>query len=190
MPWSFPCVVPNRFRFFSSKTSPSRQRSIVSTKVDLNTTVQETWEDVFSRYDDRFDKPPLPLPHVTTPKRVVLVRHGQSTWNAEGRIQGSSNESVLTDLGRSQAETTREMLFGENFDLLMTSPLERSRKTAEIVWNGREFPTMELPQLREIDLYSFQGLLKDEGKQRFGDIYKDWQKRPHEFVIDSHPPVR
>ncbi|PNX83779.1 2,3-bisphosphoglycerate-dependent phosphoglycerate mutase, partial [Trifolium pratense] len=49
-------------------------------------------------------------------KRVVLVRHGQSTWNAEGRIQGSSDFSVLTKKGESQAETSRQMLFDDNFD--------------------------------------------------------------------------
>jgi hypothetical protein len=55
----------------------------------------------------------LPL---KTAKRVVLVRHGQSTWNAEGRIQGSSDFSVLTKKGESQAETSRQMLFDDNFD--------------------------------------------------------------------------
>ena len=42
--------------------------------------------------------------------QVTLVRHGQSTWNEEGRIQGSSDKAVLTAKGEAQAETTREML--------------------------------------------------------------------------------
>lgn len=50
-------------------------------------------------------------------KRVVLVRHGQSTWNAEGRIQGSSDFSVLTSKGESQAETSRQMLIDDSFDV-------------------------------------------------------------------------
>jgi hypothetical protein len=56
------------------------------------------------------------FPPLKTAKRVVLVRHGQSTWNAEGRIQGSSDFSVLTKKGESQAETSRQMLFDDNFD--------------------------------------------------------------------------
>lgn len=44
-------------------------------------------EDAFSSLGDRQDLPPLPLPALTQPKRVVLVRHGQSTWNARNRIQ-------------------------------------------------------------------------------------------------------
>lgn len=59
----------------------------------------------------------IPLPPIKTAKRVVLVRHGQSTWNAEGRIQGSSNFSVLTKKGEAQAETSRQMLIDDAFDV-------------------------------------------------------------------------
>lgn len=57
------------------------------------------------------------LPPIRASKRVVLVRHGQSTWNAEGRIQGSSDFSVLTQKGEAQAETSRQMLLDDSFDL-------------------------------------------------------------------------
>lgn len=56
------------------------------------------------------------FPPLKAAKRVILVRHGQSTWNAEGRIQGSSDFSVLTKKGESQAEISRQMLAGDNFD--------------------------------------------------------------------------
>ena len=66
---------------------------------------------------DREDAPPLQLPAINSPKRIVLVRHGQSTWNAEGRVQGSSNFSYLTKRGQAQADTTRilvrQQLFSE-----------------------------------------------------------------------------
>lgn len=75
-------------------TAPSDERKELST----------SWESVG-------------LPPVTAAKRVVLVRHGQSTWNAEGRIQGSSDFSVLTRKGESQAETSRQMLLDDSFDI-------------------------------------------------------------------------
>ena len=56
----------------------------------------------------------------TTAKRVVLVRHGQSTWNEEGRIQGSSDFSVLTTKGESQADISRQMLVEDSFDVCFT----------------------------------------------------------------------
>lgn len=55
-----------------------------------------------------------------TTKRVVLVRHGQSTWNEEGRIQGSSDFSVLTKKGESQADISRQMLINDSFDVCFT----------------------------------------------------------------------
>ena len=73
-------------------------------------TLQWQGSDEFTQLNDRVDQPPLPLPELAMPKRVVLVRHGQSTWNAEGRIQGSSDFSVLTDKGVAQAQTTKQMV--------------------------------------------------------------------------------
>ncbi|KAL4014776.1 hypothetical protein IC575_026994 [Cucumis melo] len=132
----------------------------------------------------------VPLPPIKTSKRVVLVRHGQSTWNAEGRIQGSSNFSVLTKNGEAQAETSRQMLIDDAFDVCFSSPLVRSKRTAEIIWGDREEVILTDSELREIDLYSFQGLLKHEGKEKFGAAYRQWQVDAANFQIDGHYPVR
>ncbi|KAH7671443.1 Histidine phosphatase superfamily clade-1 protein [Dioscorea alata] len=130
------------------------------------------------------------IPAIREAKRVVLVRHGQSTWNEEGRIQGSSDFSVLTPKGESQAETSRQMLLGDSFDVCFTSPLARSKRTAEIIWGSRMEVMIPENDLREIDLYSFQGLLKHEGKAKFGDAYRQWQINAANFTIDGHYPVR
>ncbi|KAK6926652.1 Histidine phosphatase superfamily, clade-1 [Dillenia turbinata] len=131
-----------------------------------------------------------PFPSIKEAKRVALVRHGQSTWNAEGRIQGSSNHSVLTPKGESQAETARQMLIDDNFDVCFSSPLSRSKRTAEIIWGTRKEEIVTEFDLREIDLYSFQGLLKHEGKAKFGAAYRQWQVDAANFNIDGHYPVR
>ncbi|KAK9938767.1 hypothetical protein M0R45_015488 [Rubus argutus] len=131
-----------------------------------------------------------PFPAVKAAKRVVLVRHGQSTWNEEGRIQGSSNFSVLTKKGEAQAQTSRQMLIDDAFDVCFTSPLTRSKRTAEIIWDTRKEEMIMDPDLREIDLYSFQGLLKHEGKAKFGAAFKKWQVDAANFSIDDHYPVR
>ncbi|KAK1299798.1 hypothetical protein QJS10_CPB13g01678 [Acorus calamus] len=98
----------------------------------------------------------LAFPEIGAAKRVVLVRHGQSTWNEEGRIQGSSDHSVLTTKGEAQAETSRQMLLSDTFDVCFTSPLIRSKRTAEIIWDARMEEMIPESDLREIDLYSFQ----------------------------------
>jgi 2-carboxy-D-arabinitol-1-phosphatase len=77
----------------------------------------------------------------------------------------------------------------ERFDKLFTSPLARAIETADIVWNGDEGDRAVLAGLREIDLYSFQGLLKAEGLARYGAEFSTWQKAPAEFSIDRQRPV-
>jgi len=179
----------------------------------------ETWvwsevTDPFSALNDRQDQPPLSRPRLPLPKiRIVLVRHGQSTWNARNRIQGSSNFSVLTEKGILQSETSAQLLKDWQFQAMFHSPLKRAAQTATIIWkqnisNGRnnnketdktanstiianKKPKVKvLPSLREIDLYSLQGCLKLDGKAALGDIYTAWQKTPAEFELDGHAPVR
>lgn len=118
------------------------------------------------------------------------MRHGQSTWNEEGRIQGSSNFSILTKKGEAQAETSRQTLMNDAFDVCFASPLARSKRTAEIIWDARKEAMILESNLREIDLYSFQGLLKHEGKTKFGSTYHQWLTDPANFNIDGHYPVR
>lgn len=58
------------------------------------------------------------------------------------------------------------------------------------MWGDRAGPVDVLPALREIDLYSFQGLLKQEGKARFGPAFASWQRQAAAFEIDGQAPVR
>lgn len=64
--------------------------------------------DEFEGLEDRRDLPPVALPPITGFREVVLIRHGQSTWNKAKRIQGSSNVSVLSEEGVRQAEVARD----------------------------------------------------------------------------------
>lgn len=164
--------------------------------IPLDTDTLPTWAwsepDAFSALGDRVDAPPLPLPSLPprTRRRVVLVRHGQSTWNARSRIQGSSDFSVLTEEGVRQAEAAAAALGDWKFDALFASPLKRAARTAEVVWGPRNGPISVLPSLREVDLYSFQGLDKAAGRAAHPAAYETWQQRPAEFCIDGHWPVR
>mmetsp|Transcript_38505 Transcript_38505/g.46507 ORF Transcript_38505/g.46507 Transcript_38505/m.46507 type:complete len:551 (-) Transcript_38505:408-2060(-) len=146
--------------------------------------------DEFTDLDDRKDLPPLPLPEISEPKRVVLVRHGQSTWNAEGRMQGASDFGVLTAKGEEQAIDARNLLEDDNFEALFHSPLKRAAQTAELVWGDRFAPKYDLASLREIDFYSFQGLMKDEMRAKYAEEFKIYKANPEQFQIDGHYPVR
>ncbi|MCU1519106.1 MAG: phosphoglycerate mutase [Pseudarthrobacter sp.] len=64
--------------------------------------------------------------------RLILVRHGQTGWNAAGRIQGRS-DIPLNSRGRVQAMRAGESLAGSPWDVLVSSPLLRARETAELI---------------------------------------------------------
>lgn len=132
------------------------------------------------------------LATVRTSKEITFVRHGESTWNAEGRIQGSSDASTLTEKGKRQAEATRALISEWEYEACLRSPLARASATADVVWKSREGASdpIDVWDLREIDLYAFEGLLKEDGKDKFGERYAKWKKDPAEFEIDGHYPVR
>ncbi|XP_011625980.1 probable 2-carboxy-D-arabinitol-1-phosphatase [Amborella trichopoda] len=176
------------FHGFHGQNASPKIRSVLSSQSTKDPPSSDT--SLLERRLDTNLCDPRQFPSIQASKRVVLVRHGQSTWNEEGRIQGSSDISVLTQKGESQAETSRQMLIGDSFDVCFTSPLSRSKRTAEIIWFYRKDEMISEPDLREIDLYSFQGLLKHEGKSKFGNAYRQWQIDAANFNIDGHYPVR
>ncbi len=92
--------------------------------------------------------------------KLLLVRHGQSEWNATGRWQGIA-DPPLTDLGVHQAQTAARSL--GMFDLIASSNLQRANRTAEIIASAIGVgPVLVEPELRERDAGEWQGLTKDE----------------------------
>lgn len=83
--------------------------------------------------------------------RLWLVRHGQSTWNAEGRIQGCA-DPPLTELGRWQAERVAQRLLSEDLTALYCSPLERAEETAAVIGDAVHLVPQVDERLREYDV--------------------------------------
>jgi probable phosphoglycerate mutase len=111
---------------------------------------------------------------VTRARRVVLLRHGRTAWNASGRFQGQL-DSPLDEVGRVQVLAAAIAVAPMRPDALVTSDLERALDTAQAVAteSGRE---MEVDvRLREIHLGDWQGLTRPEAKQLFPDEYARWQ---------------
>jgi probable phosphoglycerate mutase len=121
--------------------------------------------------------------------RVIIVRHGQSTYNIENRIQGRMDVSVLTEKGRNEAVLVGQALAGINFSAIYASPLKRAKETAEII-SGElraKQPDSPLPQtidnLQEIDLRLWEGLLATEVKEKYPEEEKAWRERPWELKM-------
>lgn len=101
---------------------------------------------------------------ITTELRCTLhlVRHGQSTWNLERRVQGHQNSPALTDLGRAQAAAAAAELADGQATLLLTSDLTRAAQTADIIGRATGLRPTATTLLREQGLGSLEGLTTGE----------------------------
>jgi broad specificity phosphatase PhoE len=88
---------------------------------------------------------------------LLLVRHGETDWNADGLLQGHTDRP-LSDFGRRQARQLAEELEGEPFDAIYASDLARARETAEIAGERLGLPIVLDPDLREKDWGTWEGL--------------------------------
>ncbi len=120
---------------------------------------------------------------ITLNTRVILVRHGQSSYNTERRIQGRCDESILTEKGRVTASQLGAALGGIKFDAIYTSPLQRAKQTAEVIVSclATPAPLQASDKLMEIDLPAWEKMLSSEVKEKFSEDYRCWQERPHEL---------
>ena len=90
-------------------------------------------------------------------QRFLLVRHGQSTFNVEGRLPSQLPNVPLTDEGRRQAHQAAVALAGLNLSAIVSSPLERARETAEIIARGWGLPVREEPRLMDTEMGRWAG---------------------------------
>ena len=126
---------------------------------------------------------------------LLLVRHGETDWNAERRYQGHA-DVPLNDRGIEQARELAEELAGQRIDAIYASDLSRARMTAEIVGARLGVPVVTDPDLREIDVGAVEGLTFEESR-----AFDGWQGEPKEEhaarimravtrIVDGHPDGR
>ncbi|KAL6627102.1 hypothetical protein ACP70R_030828 [Stipagrostis hirtigluma subsp. patula] len=127
---------------------------------------------------------------LTSSKKITLVRHGLSTWNAESRVQGSSNLSVLTEIGVKQAEKCRDALANMKFDVCFSSPISRAKSTAKIIWQGKEEPLVFLDSLKEAHLFFLEGMTNADAKKQYPELYTKWREDPSNFHVNGIYPLR
>ena len=97
--------------------------------------------------------------------KIYVVRHGQTKWNLEGRIQGKT-DIELNEKGREQAKTIRDLIAKYDIDLIISSPLKRAKETAEIINSKLKCPIIFDKALEERCYGEFEGevrkLIEDE----------------------------
>ena len=117
--------------------------------------------------------------------RLVLVRHGLSSFNVEGLIQGRTDDSLLTDEGYEQALKAGKALSKINFDKIYSSPLVRAAETAKTIKKNlkKEQEIIFDKNLLEVDLTEWSGLKIDEIKNNFPEIYPIWKNDPENLIL-------
>ena len=119
------------------------------------------------------------------PLRIVLVRHGQSSFNVEHRIQGRDDLSTLTATGQAQAGAAGAALRDLSFTAAYTSPLRRAADTAQLLLaeQGQGLAATSDALLLEIDLDPWSGLLRQELRERHADQERQWRQAPERLEL-------
>lgn len=108
-------------------------------------------------------------------RHLLLVRHGQSVWNAESRWQGQA-DPPLSELGEEQARHAAARLNAVGFTQVVTSDLQRARRTAEILAEALGLDVRLEPGLREIDVGDWTGLTRAEIEARWSAELAEWSE--------------
>ena len=106
-------------------------------------------------------------------RNLILVRHGQSEWNAQNLFTGWKDPG-LTDQGVSEAKNAGKLILEQNieFDAMYTSMLSRAQKTGDIILeilNQKEIPIIKNEALNERHYGSLAGLNKDDARKKWGE---------------------
>jgi len=107
-------------------------------------------------------------------RRILLVRHGETAWNALGKLQGHT-DIELNDVGRGQARALATGLGGAAVTAVWTSDLRRARETGEIIASALGLPAPSVdPELRERAFGVFEGLTRSECETQHPEAWRDW----------------
>jgi len=114
--------------------------------------------------------------------RICLVRHGETNWNAQQRIQGQIDIG-LNAAGLAQAAAAARWLVGQPVVALYSSDLLRARQTAESIATTLKLLPILRPEFRERRYGLFEGLTYEQSRSRYPDVYSLFEERVPDFVI-------
>lgn len=118
------------------------------------------------------------------PTRICLIRHGETAWNAERRIQGQIDIG-LSAVGFAQARAAAARLCAEPVAALYSSDLLRARQTAEVIAAALDLSSILHPEFRERRYGVFEGRTYDEARSAYPEDYAAFERRDPAYAFPS-----
>jgi len=115
---------------------------------------------------------------------IILIRHGETEWNSQKRMQGHSN-SDLSEVGRGQIQALGELMKNVSFDHIYSSDSLRTSQTAEAITQHSGHTLQFDQRIREKNLGVFEGLTSTEAKERHPEVYRLFKTAGANYVIDE-----
>lgn len=131
------------------------------------------------------------MSHVSKPvtTRICFIRHGETDWNVDKRIQGHTDIS-LNETGRAQALAMAFNAAHQRFQTIYSSDLKRAVETASLLAQREDQEVRLLPQFRERHYGLFQGMTADEGAVRYPEAYAHYVARDLDYDFETGEPLR
>lgn len=107
--------------------------------------------------------------------RLILVRHGETLWNEQSRVQGLANIE-LNPLGRRQAEALALALKDQPVEAIYSSPLSRALETARAIARWHQIEVVPTAALQELDVGELDGLTFAEMRSQYSDFLEQWRR--------------
>jgi len=121
--------------------------------------------------------------------RLIAVRHGETAWNVEARLQGQL-DIPLNERGEAQARRAARSLADDRPDVVVSSDLARARATAEAIAEFNQVPLLLDASLRERSFGSFEGMTHGEVEQRWPEQSQRWRSRDPDFAPGDGESLR
>ena len=133
--------------------------------------------------------------------KLYLIRHGQTDWNIQGKIQGS-HDIPLNDTGRAQAKLVAEGMDSRPVTKIFSSTLMRAVETARMIGDRQHVDIYLVPGLIEVEFGKWEGMTWAEIKEQYPNEYERWFINPVEVAppggetqmmvmerVQAHPQV-
>jgi broad specificity phosphatase PhoE len=113
---------------------------------------------------------------------IYLIRHGLTQANKENRFAGRTDEELHAE-GKEQVLQVGEQLINNDITTVYCGPAKRTQQSAEILGSLLNVPIASLAEFDEINIPHWDGLTKDEIRQRYNDEYPTWFNSPQTFRL-------